>query len=417
MDAFELKLHVPEDSRRGVEAAMRRGEVARARLRARFVDAMATQLVYSTDVVRLSRVVATHGSSVGIAFDVGRILAGGRTQPVRELAFDLKQGSRSAAIALARHWCEEHGLWLDPMPRQEAGLRLAADEPVAPPVTALPQAAGRPGTVNQLLAQATAAALRQALANAREILAGGGGDEHVHQLRVGLRRLRTVLRELGEFEALATLDSAVVPAIAALFRDLGRHRDLATLVPAVQVQIASAGGPVAPWVATPPELTPLLRASAVQGAFLALVGWLDTLAEAGSDDMSRADARVRIARRLGRLQRKSMQEGRHFEALDEDARHRVRKRVKRLRYLSELVRPWFAAGKVDRFVDELKQLQDALGQYQDAATGRQLWLEQAQADAGAWFGVGWLAAREEALAVLCGKACRRVAKRAKPFWD
>ena len=76
----------------------------------------------------------------------------------------------------------------------------------------------------------------------------------------------------------------------------------------------------------------------------------------------------------------------------------------------------FDGRAVDRFVSELKPLQDALCDYQDAAAGRLLWREQTAQDPGAWFGAGWLAAREEHLAEHCGKACRRTAKVLHPFW-
>ena len=70
----------------------------------------------------------------------------------------------------------------------------------------------------------------------------------------------------------------------------------------------------------------------------------------------------------------------------------------------------------DTYPKVLKDLQDALGRYQDAAAGRQLFAQHAAEDASAWFGAGWLAAREETLAHDCQDACRRAARREKPFW-
>jgi triphosphatase len=94
----------------------------------------------------------------------------------------------------------------------------------------------------------------------------------------------------------------------------------------------------------------------------------------------------------------------------------VRKRLKRLRYLSELVRPLFDAKAVDRYVASLKHLQDALGAYQDAAAGQQMFARHAAEDGRAWFAAGWLAAREEDLAGHCERACRKTAEDAQPFW-
>jgi CHAD domain-containing protein len=72
---------------------------------------------------------------------------------------------------------------------------------------------------------------------------------------------------------------------------------------------------------------------------------------------------------------------------------------------------------VDRYVASLKKLQDALGRFQDASAGRALFEARAAQDAGAWFAVGWLTLREEELARDCARACRRMEKKARPFWD
>ena len=75
----------------------------------------------------------------------------------------------------------------------------------------------------ELLRVLLGAGLQQALANAREIAAGQETPGHVHQLRVGLRRLRTALRAFGES---APALAACEPAIAKVFRALGTWQRL-----------------------------------------------------------------------------------------------------------------------------------------------------------------------------------------------
>ena len=108
--------------------------------------------------------------------------------------------------------------------------------------------------------------------------------------------------------------------------------------------------------------------------------------------------------------------GKRFERLAQEDRHCVRKRLKRLRYLAELVRPLYRQAAVDSYVRSLKDLQDALGEYQDAVAGRALFEQRAKDAPDAWFGAGWLAARQQQLAHACVKACRRAARKARPFW-
>lgn len=370
--------------------------------------------VFETDVVRLSRSVATDGTEVEIAFDEGRIRAGARSQPVLELEFELKQGTPAALVVLAQHWCAEHGLWLDPLTKAGAGWRLAHDIATAPAAQAQAvEAADSPGA---LVASVLGSALRQVLANAREIAAGRHDDTHVHQLRVGIRRLRTALRDLDALHPLQALRAEVEPPLQALFRVLGEHRDRATLVPRLCEEIAAAGGPTLAWQPDLPDLGAAVRAPQVQHALVHLVGFVQELAHA-PDDGKPKDARKQVAKRLAKLHRKLLRAGRQFEALAQADRHAERKRVKRLRYLAELTRPLFAGRAVDAYVDALERLQDALGAYQDAVAGRALFAQRAErGEPGAWFAAGWLAAREDTLAADCERACRKTARKAHAYW-
>lgn len=376
-----------------------------ARLQARF----------ETDVMRLTRVIEAGGTAVEVALDQGRIRAQGRALAVSELEFELKQGSPAAVVELAQRWCEKHGLWLDPLSKAGAGHRLALGiarpAPVRAAATPLEQR-----TAQRLLAAAIGSALRQVLGNAREIAAGTFGSEHVHQLRVGLRRLRTVLRDLGALPALSRLDPDVEPVLHGLFATLGRHRDLTTLLPTLQQEVAASGAPLVAWQPELPDLPAAIRAAPVQSALLQLVAFVQELGQAEDRDGWK-EARQLVRRRLRKLYQQSLRAGRRFEQLAPGERHRVRKRVKRLRYLAQAVRPLFAGRAVDRFVAALEDLQDALGRYQDLAAGRALFEQQAAAQGTAWFGAGWLAAREAECAAQCGKACRKAAKKAQPFWD
>lgn len=372
------------------------------------------QPVFETDVERLSRTVAASGAEVEIAFDRGEIRAGNRAVPVLEVEFELKRGTPAALVELAQQWSREHGLWLDPLPKAGMGWRLARNEGQAPATQAA--RVEDAGTPTALAASVLGAALRQILANAREIAAGSDEDAHVHQLRVGIRRLRTALRELDALHPLQTLRAEVEPPLHALFRTLGEHRDRATLVPRLREEAGAAGGPALFWQPELPAIGAAVRECEVQRALVRLVGFVQELAQARDDGDLKA-ARKAVASRLGKLHRKLLRAGRRFESLAPEDRHAERKRLKRLRYLAELTRPLFAGRAVDDYVGALKRLQDALGAYQDAVAGRALFARHAEhGEPGAWFAAGWLAAREETLAKDCERACRKTARKAREYW-
>lgn len=420
-DRLEHNVPAPARARQpdlGLHAGTPLGDALRAALAATGEDAGQLALLFETDVVRLARNIRAAGSSIELAFDVGRMRAGASTLPVLELEFELIEGSPQALLELAGEWCRRHGLWLDPQSKAHAGHRLAEGTGAVPATRASP-AAGRPGGGRAVLARALEAGVMQVLANAREVATGQDQPEHIHQLRVGLRQLRTVLRE---FDSLAPVEAAAAeaePALTALFRQLGTRRDQLALVPALHAGMSAAGAP--PMTVAPPQALPdaavAVRDAAVQCALLRVIALQHAVQDLSRRELTRKALRQIAARRLRKLHGATLGSGEAFDGLAPAQRHRMRKRIKRLRYLAEAVRPLFKGRDVDRFLDTLKDLQDSLGQYQDAVTGRTYWEERAQADPRAWFGVGWLAERTEALARTCTEACRDAASKARPFWD
>lgn len=367
--------------------------------------------VFETDVTRVARSVLAGGTEVEIAFDRGEVRGGGRSHPVLEIEFELKQGSRAGLLELAHAWCETHGLWLDPLSKSGLGRRLALGVTEAPATRWTAPLEGGKGWLPAVFD----AALLQVLGNARELAADTGGDAHVHQLRVGLRRVRTALRELQPLAAWPPPPPDLEQALREVFGILGMHRDRATLLPGLLEDLAAHGSPMGEWRPALPDLGAAIRGANVQVMLLRLVALAQQLRQ---ERAVGAKAVARVARdRLQHLHRKTLRAGRHFEALPTEQRHRVRKQLKRLRYLAEMVRPLYDGDAVDRYVKALGELQDALGSYQDAAAAGALLAERAKEDPGAWFGAGWLAAREQALAAQCEQACRRTARRATPFWD
>jgi triphosphatase len=421
--AFDRLEHdVPSKAGQAPDIALHDGTPVAALLQAAFErtgeSAADLHAVFTTDIVRFTRAVTTAQTEVELALDEGRLRSGRREGPVLELEFELKAGLPSALIELAQEWSARHGLWLDPQSKAMAARRLDASEP-PPSVGAERISVSRDPDAAELITAVLGSALDQVLWNAREVATGAATPQHVHQLRVGLRRLRSVLRELCALPELSSLAATVQDQLTMLFRLLGEHRDALVLVPQLERQLAAANAPALkrPLTGPPPDIAAAVCDVGFQSSVLAVVAAQQRLLEGtAAAGTGRKALRVAVGKRLRKLHQQSLQAGRDFAALPEPQRHRIRKRLKRLRYLSELMRPLYPARKVDAFVAQLKDLQDALGEYQDAAVGRRLWSELAIEDRAAWFGAGWLAAREEELARSCERACRDAARKAVPFW-
>ena len=135
-------------------------------------------------------------------------------------------------------------------------------------------------------------------------------------------------------------------------------------------------------------------------------------------DRLRDDARdsAGLAAHLSSLHDAMRKAGKRFAHVDDSERHRVRKRLKRLRYLAELVGPLYDDKAVERYLAKLRPAQDALGAYIDLIVAIGFARDAVTAgDARAWFNVGWLSAQLPRGVKRCAKALAQAAT-ATPFW-
>ena len=199
--------------------------------------------------------------------------------------------------------------------------------------------------------------------------------EFLHDLRVSIRRARSVLRELAGVhppEARARVRDELKWAQAVT----GPVRDLDVQLLEWDALTASADGELEPLRRLlvrrrSRELTKLRRALRSRRFAAAIEGWRALAATPpGEDAEERPRAAVPIeavaADRIRRVYRRMVRDGSAIDAAspDEDL-HELRKRGKELRYLLELFGSLFPADVVKPMVAALKDLQDVLGHFQD----------------------------------------------------
>ena len=336
MPEQELKLHVPQDSRPGLEKALLRGAVKKVSLNALYFDTPSRDLVrakialrlrlegdqwvqtlkmpgehalsrleinhnrpapeldltlyigtpaavalkklsvplgvcYQTQVQRVLRNVRTPLGLVEVAYDTGCLRAGGLELPISEIEFELKRGQLGALFLLGTRWQQAHGLILDARSKAERGDHLAtlaltlqkievdhsAEQPIARQEaiatfwqarTAAPVMLEPHMTYQAGLAAVMTECLDQIIRNAAVLaevdtlgICKAGAAEHVHQLRVGIRRMRSAW---SYFNGLADLPSVTArEAIKQYFSWLGGTRDDDVLNETLLPLLQAAGQP------------------------------------------------------------------------------------------------------------------------------------------------------------------------------
>jgi CHAD domain-containing protein len=211
-------------------------------------------------------------------------------------------------------------------------------------------------------------------------------------LRVGLRRLRSALRELAA--ATTDADPRWDEALAQLFARLGSSRDrdalAQTLLPAME---RAGAGPLHLPATDNDDPATLLRAPATTLLWLELIAFA-----AGEGNAEPQPFKPLLRERLAQLHKQVRRDAKRFAALDDPARHRLRKRLKRLRYLCEFGASMWAPKPMRAFLKLLGPVQDALGHYNDVCVARALFDTCAASDSAAMFARGWLAReRDDAL--------------------
>ncbi|MEJ8854813.1 CYTH and CHAD domain-containing protein [Variovorax robiniae] len=382
---------------------------------------------FGTDIWRLARNEREGDTTVELALDTGKVMTPpadgreGRASQVCELELELVDGRVEDLVALALRWSQRHGLWFSTVTKAERGQRLMAAEEGERPVKASPPVYGSNAITGDVVQRAVlAACLAQILPNASAIAAGSEDAEVIHQLRIGIRRTRTALREL-EGLAPGRFDAAWEAPLVEVFRALGAQRDRELLLSVMQPRFDAAGAPAIAMKSSDdaqpaPSAGEVVRAPAFQAALVSLIGFTASPADdATTAQVDAAAVRQILQARLGKLHKQVVRDGKRFESLPAEAQHRTRKRLKRLRYLAEFVAPLFDKAEVKRYVASLVPAQDALGEFNDETVALATYREATATDPHAWFAVGWLTAQQPAAARGCRKALRQLAK-AKRFW-
>ena len=301
-------------------------------------------------------------------------------------------------------------LLLEGAPEAVLGLamRLAADLPLLPQHAALaeegralargesPRARRRgppdlaeAGTVEEALLGAIGHLLEVMLHHAPACRLGAG-PEGVHQMRVGLRRLRSVLkvfRPAAGCPALQEFDAG----LKALADRLGPARDW-------DVFLGGLGKAVAAALPGDKRIAALLKAGEAkrQAAYAALraelegVGfrrlvlaglglllrrpWRQAEPEAAEDRQARLEEDLPefAAALLDKRWHKLCDQGKDIEDHAAEALHEVRLEAKRLRYAMELFAPLWPGKATRRFQKRLSALQEELGLANDTAVARGL---------------------------------------------
>jgi inorganic triphosphatase YgiF len=320
------------------------------------------------------------GGQVECALDIGELQHGEHAVPVRELELEMRDGDPARLYDLARQVHEAVPVRLENISKAERGYALASDgKPKA--VKAAPVKLRAKASMGEALGAIMGNCLQQMHANERGVLAGD--VEGLHQMRVGLRRLRAALDMVQD---MIQLPEPMTADIEWLAGELGDARNwdvfIDSLLPALpvpgehkpaleRVQVAAREeaerhrARVRSAVASPRYTTLMLAL----GGWIAGRGWEQPGLPSEPLGQKIAKAGPRLVQHAAARVRKRAQK---YDLHRPECLHKVRIAAKKERYAREFFEALSHGKAEQRRHDMLTGMQDELGELNDSFVAREL---------------------------------------------
>ena len=359
-------------------------------------------------VTRRCAVIATREGRVEIALDRGYITLPDKQHPERvatvcEVEIELLDGHPAAILKIAARLISRFKLWIQIQSKAERGLLLARGVGHPEPARARPPHLHRRCPDHLLVRAVIGSCTEQIMRNQSLLIAHGMNNEILHQLRVGLRRLRCAIRLLDT--QLAAVPEKDRLTLTEVFRDMGRYRDRNYLENELNPVLMAAGGPPIELGAHTRLPDPGLRLQQpdFQLLLLSILGLaLEPRAAPFESHALPRQLQARLSKTHGRQRRLSA----GFASLPDADRHEIRKKLKFLRYCMEFFRDLYPRVSYTRHRKRLSAALENLGDYQDICSAIDVITPTTGQNASNLFALGWLKAKREKVAAMCEQSLR-----------
>lgn len=260
------------------------------------------ELRYETNVIRLFKTQRTRSGRVEIAYDTGFIRAGRLELPINEVEFELKSGDIQSIFDIGLRWIKQYDLIVDMRTKSHRGDALASmmskindtDEEFKQHIEeqetsrfwakrkAKPYAIAKHLSATQALCHLTEECIEQIALNAAyltDIDTAGiisiASPEHVHQLRVGMRRL---ISNWHLFKGTAHLPSIELQTqLRQFLAQFGETRDSDVLFASIMPLLKKAGMPTIEIDSHPQQnASEIAKGNEFQAFLVNLLAWVAT---------------------------------------------------------------------------------------------------------------------------------------------
>ncbi len=344
--------------------------------------------VFETRVRRTTYPLHTRDAEVVVTLDRGRITAGRQSTPLCEIEIELKSGDKSGLFRVARNVARATAAELAMKSKSQRGYELLdGDDTLAAKAEPIILTAEMPARdAFRLIA---ASCLKHVIGNKAAVLAAD--PDGVHQMRIGLRRLRAAISLFA-----TVLDPAETPAIRAKLKwltdELSPAREFEVFLTRVVTPVRQLHTRLAGMQSLSHDLAEqhsaaverarkAVRSERFRSLVFDVAAWLETGAWLEPTDVATRThgaqpIEAMAAEQLTQRWKKIRKRARLLAKLDPYRRHKLRIQAKKLRYAAEFFETVFPGRKAARrrkdFLVALRAMQDCLGDLNDIAVHEDL---------------------------------------------
>jgi len=395
--------------------------------------------LFETRVRRTVYPVVDDERAIALAVDRGTIDTGTRSQRLCEIEIELERGTPAMLFDVARDLTLALPARLAVKSKSERGYEIIDGEQELP-VKAAPVDLPAGASTLDAFQMIGLACLKQVINNEAALIKGD--PEGVHQMRVGLRRLRAAM-SLFAVLLRDPQTEAIKSELKWLAGELGPAREFEVLVNRVVAPMERRGRRwrgmplLSQELAERRDVALTCARAAVQSVrFRVLTVDIAAWLQAGlwtnpQDDLVQDQGNLPIEmfafKQLARRWRKVRMRGRVLGRLDARSRHKLRIQTKKLRYAAEFFATLFttkrAVKRRKQFLSALECLQDGLGDLNDISVHEkriaEMGIRRQRTNPSRVFAAGLLTGREDArmeAAMMATTEAYADLVKVKPFW-
>jgi triphosphatase len=385
------------------------------------------KICYRTDIWRRRVVVNTRQGILEYALDKGSIysqLSNGETKtPVQELEIELKEGDPRDVLNHAQSMIKSHGAYIDTRSKSERGYLLASGLEFSPPTRAKFISLKGMGEGHEIVSRLIHSCMQQVLANQSVLNAEFKNySEYLHQLRVGLRRLKVLFKYLAKQDIY--LSDKEIEVFKRVFAMLGQYRDNDYVTHVLNPTLLSLGGPEIKLgeITELPNPSRITRGKEFQLLLLEIMSLGLTKAtpivnsvKDGNTKDGVSIAKKSVAKLLDSGFRFVSDRVSIFASLKDEEVHLIRKKMKFIRYSLDFFKDYCIKKTYPKFFKSLTVTLDFFGLFNDICVAANRIESLAQSDPDLLFALGWLKAERQRVRGLCGKSVKKLIQAETPW--